>query len=354
MHRFRFHLIAVLAIFVMAGQGCFSLGTQQQATNDGGVFKSLDAGQTWEQRVAYPTPQEVQQLQQLTVDTLTIDQQDPNVIYLGSKQSGLLYSEDAAVSWNRPRNNALRNGEVEDISVDPTDVCTVYFVKSKNLHKTDDCLRSVDNEVYVETRGRVTVESVEVDWFDPSIIWLGLSNGDLLKSTNRGDTWSNVLNTGSDVTDIVVNLRDSRRVMVATDGDGFFTTNDGGGTWAQFEEGLEEWREAEDIRHLSQSNNSGVVVAASDYGLLRSFDFGQTWEPVELLTAPGDVDILGLAVDPQNADRIYYTAGSTFYRTEDGGGAWTTKQIPTSKLVESIVVNPEDSDVVYTGAGSVK
>jgi photosystem II stability/assembly factor-like uncharacterized protein len=354
MHRFRFSLIAVLVIFVLVGQGCFSLGTQQEARDDGGVFKSLDAGQTWEQRVAYPTPKGVQQLKQLSVDNLTIDPQDSNVIYLGSKGSGLLYSEDAAVSWERPRNSALRNGEVEDISVDPTDVCTVYFVKSKNLHKTDDCLRSADNEVYVETRSRVAIESVEVDWFDPSVVWLGLSNGDLLKSTNGGDTWSNVMNVGSDVTDIIVNLKDSRRIMVATDGDGFYTTRDGGGSWTQFEEGLEDWRGSEDVRHLSQSNNSGVVVAASDYGLLRSFDFGQSWEPIELLTAPGDVDILGLAVDPQNADRIYYTADSTFYRTKDGGGAWTTKQIPTTKLVEAIAVNPEDSDVVYTGAGSAK
>ena len=89
---------------------------------------------------------------------------------------------------------------------------------------------------------------------------------------------------------------------------------------------------------------------ASKYGLIRSKDGGASWEPLTLLTKAGSVEIDSLALDPKNANRLYYGTASTFYKSEDGGATWSTKKLPTSRAGAALLVDAGDSNVVYLGA----
>lgn len=344
----RLGLIALSLILV--GAGCFS--GSSSTTGDGGVFQTYNSGEDWEQTVLVPTAAGVGTLATTDVLNMEMDPQDDSFLYIGTRQNGMLYSEDAGISWRQPRYDAMTDGTIFSVEVSPKDVCTLYVAKGSRLYKSTDCMRSFDNEVYVENRSGVSVVQIAVDWYDTKTVWIGLNNGDVLKSTDGGNSWRTVLKAGDEVSEIMISNTDSRKIIVSTFSDGMQRTTDGGETWDEVDGGLSDLKRADHVYALTQSADAGVVLAATEYGLVSSDDFGQNWTALNLVTSPGEVLIRALGMDAENPNRIYYAANGTFYRSTDGGNTWETERLATSRIIRAMLVDPEDSSVLYIGAAT--
>ncbi len=344
------NLSVIFFTLLFIGAGC--LGGSSSSGSDGGVFKTLNAGEEWGQAVVVPSAAGIGTLATTDVINMEMDPQDNEYLYIGTRESGMLYSEDAGASWRQPTTSALAEGLIYKIDVDPTDVCKVYVAKGSRLYATEDCMRSFDGEVYVENRTGVSVVQVMVDWYNPRTLWIGLSNGDVLKSSDSGRTWSTVLKTGEEISAFLINNTDSRQVLVSTFSNGIYKTTDGGDTWEEVDGGLSDLKESDTVYQLIQSEDSGVVIAASGYGLTRSVDFGSTWEAISLLTSPGQVVIRAVGMDVDDPTTIFYTSNATFYRTTDGGTTWDTEKFPSSRVARAMLVDPEDAGVLYIGVAS--
>jgi hypothetical protein len=59
-------------------------------------------------------------------------------------------------------------------------------------------------------------------------------------------------------------------------------------------------------------------------------------------------------ISPKNVEEIYYATNTTFYRTSDGGKNWTTRKLPTSRAGWRLIVDPEDTNVIYMGVREIK
>lgn len=335
---------------ILLGAGCLS--GSSSSSSDGGVFKTINAGQEWSQAVVVPTAAGIGTLATTDVLNMEMDPQDNEYIYLGTRESGVLYSEDAGASWRQPHESALDDGLIYKVEVDPTDVCKVYIAKGARLYATQDCMRSFDSEVYVDNRSGVSVVQVAVDWYNPSTLWIGLSNGNVLRSSDSGRTWTTVLKAGEEISGFLINNTDSRQLLVSTFSDGIWKTTDGGDTWEEVDGGLSDLKKSKKVYQLVQSEDSGVVLAASQYGLTRSTDFGTTWEAIQLLTSPGQVSIRAIGLDEEHPTTIYYAANATFYKTTDGGTTWDTEKFPTSRAPRALLVDPQDASVLYIGVAT--
>ncbi len=344
------HYILGLSL-ILLGAGCLGGGSSSSGS-DGGVFKTVDAGEEWSQTVVVPTAAGIGTLSTTDVLNIEMDPQDNNYLYLGTRSSGLLYSEDAGASWRQPRFSALADGLIYKVEVDPTDVCKVYVAKGSRLYATDDCMHSFDSEVYVDNRSGVSVVQVAVDWYNPRTLWIGLSNGDVLKSGDSGRTWTTVLKTTEEISGFLIRNSDSQQILVSTFTQGIYKTTDGGENWEELDGGLSKLKQSDRVYSMVQSEDSGVVIAASVYGLARSTDFGETWEAIPLLTSPGQVTIRSVAIDAENPTTIYYASNATFYRTTDGGTTWDTEKFPTSRVPRALLVDPEDPQVLYIGVAT--
>ena len=341
-------LALILSAVALTGAGCFG-GVGKTGSADGGVFKTTNGGTAWTQQTAIVSANGTGSIATTDVLALAMDPQDNQTVYAGTKAAGLLYSLDGAASWQQARNPGLREGAIGAIAVDPTNVCVVYVAKGQHLFKSSDCLRSANPDAYVETRTGVTISSLAVDWYDSKVIWIGLSNGDVLKSEDATATWQTSTSSAEKITGILVSNADSRVVLASTYGGGFYKTVDSGVTWTQIKDGLKDLKNTAKVAGVAQDKTGGVVVAATGYGLIRSKDFGSTWEGLQLLSAPGQVLIPSVAIDPANADTIAYAAGSTFYRSADGGIKWTTTKIPSLRNPSAILLDPTDPTVYYLG-----
>lgn len=343
--------IAILSLsLILLGAGCFGSGSSSGGS-DGGVFKTTTSGEEWGQAVIVPTAQGIGTLATSNILNMEMDPQDNSYLYIGTRSNGMLFSEDSGLSWRQPEHGDLREGLIFNVEVDPTDVCTVYVAKGSRLYATSDCMRTFDSEVYVDNRG-VSVVQIAVDWYDNNNVWIGLGNGDVLKSTDAGGTWRTVLKTGEEISEILINNQDSRSVLVSTFESGIQKTTDSGESWNRVEGNLEDLKAADEIFSLIQTSDSSTLLIASSYGLLRSEDFGSTWEPLELVTSPGQITIRAVGMDQENPDTIYYASNATFYRSLDGGKTWDTERFPTTRVPRVMLVDPVDPTVLYVGVAT--
>lgn len=342
-----FSLLSLLSLLLFLGAGCFGGEKKQDNSKDGGVFKSADIGAKWTQAVAFPTQKGVGSLASLDVLTLAIDPSDHEAVYMGSKENGLFYSLNGGASWVQPRDKNLQTGAVRSMAVDPKNVCVVYVATPAKLFKTETCTRTFETR-YEGLDTNASLRRVAVDWFNPNVVYLGLSNGDLLKSMDGGEAWTKILSVKDPINDILVSHTDSRVVLVATS-TGLFKTIDGGATFVKNDEALKKFRDGSTIYSLTQNTSGDTMMMATKYGLLRSYDVGETFEALALVTSPGQANIRALAMDPENPANIFYATTTTFYTSLDGGTTWQTAKLPGTRAANVLAVDPKAVNVLYLG-----
>ncbi|MDP2631665.1 MAG: hypothetical protein Q8P30_02770 [Candidatus Uhrbacteria bacterium] len=347
-------LVIASLSFVLIGQGCLGFGGSTSSSGSGGMFVTADAGASWTQLSALPSASGVGSIGGVNVISIEIDPTDDATIYIGTTGNGMFFSYDNGVSWQRPGDADVREGAVLDIEVDPRNICTLYALKSDRILKSYTCSREFSS-VYIETRSDELLTAFALDWFNPDIMWAGTSAGDILKSTDAGDNWSNVGEAGNDVSAIMISNADSRVVLVGTETRGMVRTDDSGETWVEFEDSLKkEFKASDDVYGFAQTENGDTILMNTKYGLLVSNDDGETWDGVPLVTSPGDVRIWGFAVDAKDGNTIYYGTGSIMYSTTSGGSSWSTEELPSSKAPYAMQAHPTNTDRIYTGFATVE
>lgn len=344
-------LSSLLLLFVLLGAGCVNFGAKTQSP-DGGIFKTTDAGTTWTQPVVVPTAQGTGTLATSDILAMELDPSDPFFLYAGTRGNGMVYTEDGTVSWRLPRLASLRDGTIQDVEVNPSKSCEVYVAKGPRLFKSTDCMRTFDDETYVETRAEISISQVAIDWYNKGVVWIGLSNGDVLKSADDGNSWKTVLKMGGEISSILLSNKDSRQVIVSSVKKGMQRTIDSGDNWEKLDSQLKGMSGANQVFALTQTDDGGLILAATKYGLLRSTDTGASWESLNLLTSPGQVVIYTVAVAPNDPNTIYYATPGTFYRTSDGGQTWQTQKFPSTRVPRVLLVDPQDTSVLYVGVAA--
>ena len=182
-------LIVACAALMLAGAGCGTT-TTGTAGPDGGMWKSSDRGVTWANKRALVVSSKVTATGALfNVTDMVMDPQDNKTIYLATAQYGLVYSLDGGDSWQLARISGV--SKINAIAVDPKQKCTVYATSGNKIYKTVDCARDWQ-QIFFEPRTAVTFTRLVVDWYNPTNLYVGTSDGDILRSQSQGVSWEKV------------------------------------------------------------------------------------------------------------------------------------------------------------------
>ncbi len=229
-------------------------------------------------------------------------------------------------------------------------------------------------------------------------LFLGTADGHVFASEDEAGEWELrgrvSSRTDAVISRLVADPRESNRVYAAVwyqepgIGGGVFRSGDSGRTWSQL--GLAE----EEVRALElASGQPDVLVAGTRSGVFRSRDAGRNWERISpagdaelknvdsIAVDSGDVniiyagtyhlpwkttdggrtwksvatgliddsDIMSVRVDATNPSRVYLSACSGIYRSDDQGGVWTKLQgIPyTARRTHQIVQDTRHPGTLY-------
>lgn len=188
----------------------------------------------------------------------------------------------------------------------------------------------------------------------PGRLWFGSIPGGLFRSDDRGDSWElnralwdderreHWFGGGADepgIHSILVDPRDSRRVLLAVSCGGVWSTPDDGATWEVHTKGMRadfmppERAEDPNIQDPHQiawcAAEPDVVWCQHHCGAWRSTDGGRTWDRIEPEPSPFGFAVAAHPSDPRTAwfvpavkdeTRVPVDGKVVVARTRDGGG----------------------------------
>ena len=299
------------------------------AGTDEGVYKSTDGGATWKRASS-------------AVWRVVLDPSSSSTLYAAAS-GGIFKSEDRGTTWS------LTLPGQGSVAIAPSSSSTLYAWTSAGLFRTDnggatwsrrngEGLVSSSSEPGTASGGLVLVSAD-----DPNIVFAtsGDDSGLLFRSTDGGNTWSQVLDGAVPADDgglVVADPQDASTLFAATRPRGLVKSTDAGGTWTVVSP--EQWVDpvVEIAIDPHTPSNVYVVQATADgrCTLSRSLDGGIAWEKVGLEGAAKG--IRQLLFDPAAPDTLY---ASTFnavnsagkaglYLSTDGGAIWKniTEELP--------------------------
>ena len=290
----------------------------------GGVYTSSDQGRTWSEASQGITAQRIY--------GVAIDPQNLNNIYAGTGDGFFYSSQDGGVTWSRgyytinpyPYQEKVYDfGPISDVAVDPLDSNKLYIAATNFYSSTDHgeifhqitaveypaCIaipphasgpiyvgssrgiyKSSDGGITWEQKnqglpapqscgGLCSVLSLAIDPNITSTVWAGTENGGgIVKSTDGGEHWQvkGLTETNSvSVKAIAVNPDNSNEILVGAGSiDGrIYKSSDGGNSWQVKVSGIAF---VQDIVY-DPRNPHWVYAATEGYGVLRSFNGGESW-----------------------------------------------------------------------------
>ncbi|WP_228236178.1 WD40/YVTN/BNR-like repeat-containing protein [Allomuricauda sp. M10] len=318
-------------------------------TAGGGVWKSTDAGNSWECiSDGYFGG---------SIGAVAVSESDPNIMYVGegeqtlrgnvSSGKGLWKSMDAGETWQFI---GLEDSEhIARIRIHPKNPDIVYVAAIGNLwkpNKTRGVYRSMDGgknwEKVLYISDKAGAGDLIMDPNNSRILyaatWEMKRNGyrmdsggpdsKMFKSTDGGDTWTDISEHSGlpgfpwGIVGIAVSPLDSDRVWAiieAKDG-GVFRSDDAGKTWKKINEdrALRQRAWYYSRIYADTQNIDKVWIMNVSYGV--STDDGKTFT---LKNAPHG-DHHDLWIDPNNNQRMIIADDGGAQISNDGGNNWTT------------------------------
>ena len=260
------------------------------AVGSGGVWKTENRGTTWESvfdgQGSY------------SIGCVTIDPNDPNVIWVGSGENGsgrhvgygdgVYRSVDGGKTW---KNMGLKQSEhIGMIRVDPRD----------------------SNVIYVAAQGP---------------LWSGGGERGLYRSTDGGERWERILAVGeyTGVNEVHLDPRNPDVIFA--------------------------------VKHQRLRNVAALMNGGPESGIFKSTDGGKTWNELTNGLPEGSKGKIGLAISPVDPDYVYATIElgartGGFWRSTDGGGSWEKRSDYLSggtgpHYYQEIFASPHLRDRVY-------
>ncbi len=320
--------------------------------NNGGVWKTTDAGRTW-QPIFDDQPTG-------SIGDVVVSPSNPNVIYVGSGEGlqrpdlstgdGIYKSTDGGKTWV---NIGLRNArQIGGLAVDAKNPERLFVAalghpygpnEERGVYRTTDGGKSWQRVLYKdENTGAI---QVTIDPNNPNIVyadmwaqrlgpwenstWQGKNSG-LFKSTDGGDTWVQLINglptTGEGLGRIGFAIAPSNSNILYATVDapkgGLYRSDDGGASWSNVNPDPRLWGRGSDFAEVKVHPKDAETVYIANVCSYKSTDGGKTvtaWKG-----APGGDDYHRLWINPDNPDIILNASDQGAVVTLNGGATWSS------------------------------
>jgi photosystem II stability/assembly factor-like uncharacterized protein len=303
---------------------------------NGGVFKSIDYGRTW-QPIFDDQPT-------ASVGAIAVAISNPNVVYVGSGEGlhrpdlsvgdGIYKSTDAGKTWTHL---GLRDGQqIPQLAVDPKNPDRVFAAvaghpygpnEERGVYRSLDGGKTFEKVLYRDEN--VGASDVQIDPGNPQVVYAALWE-------SREAPWENGVFNG--------------------DGGGIFKSTDGGKTWRQLTKGLPGNIVQANIAIAPSSPKTlfAAVRTKTISKLYRSDDGGETWNGTTDDSRPGlgigGGDLPVVRFDPKNP-QIVYSASVVCWKSTDGGKTWEGwRGAPGGDDYQNVWINPNNPDIILLGS----
>ncbi|MFN0097959.1 MAG: glycoside hydrolase [Gemmatimonadaceae bacterium] len=327
--------------------------TFYMAVTNGGVWKTTDAGRTWNPIFdAMPTG---------SIGAVEVAPSDPNIVYVGSGEGlqrpdlstgdGVYRSADAGKTWTHL---GLRDGQqIPRIAIDPRDPNRLFVAvlghpygpnTQRGIFRSVNGGKSFERVLYIDenTGGADVVLSPGDPNTVYAVLWearqgpwenaafSGPGSG-LFKSTDGGTTWTQLAGGLPTATDgvgrfgIGIAPSDANRIYVTVTAglkSGLYRSNDGGASWTRTTNDNRVYGRGDDFAAVTVDPRDPNIVYSMNVVAWKSADAGATWSAFR--GAPGGDDYQRLWINPLDPALMLMVADQGAIITVNGGETWSS------------------------------
>jgi photosystem II stability/assembly factor-like uncharacterized protein len=304
------------------------------STYSGGVFKSVDGGENWEQKKAG--------LSDLNVQCIAIDPGTPTTLYAGTYVGGVFKSVDSGENWQQKK-AGLSDLNVQFLAIDPATPATVYAGTNGG-----GVFKRVDSGENWEQKNAglsdPNVQFLAIDPGTPATVYAGTNGGGVFKSVDSGENWQQKKAGLSDlnVQFIAIDPGTPTTVYAGTYVGGVFKSVDSGENWQQKKAGLSDLNVQ--FLAIDPATPATVYAGTNGGGVFKSVDSGENWQQKK--AGLSDLNVQFLAIDPGTPANVY--AGTNVggvFKSVDGSNTWTTlSRIPIRLNDDVLTIAPDKAD----------
>lgn len=315
---------------------------------------------------------------------IEVDPRRVNTIYIGSADGGVFKSVNNGTTWE-PLTDGLPANSIGDIAISKSNPDVLYVGMGENtstrsahygdgIYKSTDAGKTWENVGLKDSR---RIGQVAIDPKNPNVVYVasmgylykGGGEKGLYKTTDGGKTWNQVLKGDNEHTgfiDVAIDQKDPKVVYAASHdrlrrawnirengpGSAIYKSTDSGKTWKKLEGGLPSGENVGRIGLAVHPKENKHVYAFIDMkgqggggSVYRSKDSGKTWEKTNTARLGGGTYYSRIFVDPNNTE-VMYCPNVNMMRSADGGK--TFQSVATRAHVDwhAVWVNPADSEHV--------
>jgi len=304
------------------------------ASFGGGVFKSMNWGQSWSTANVGLTDHDAY--------SLAMDPTDPMVLFAGTG-TRIFKTTDGGKTWSES-GTGYPGMEAFDVVIHPRSPNTVYATTNGNgVFKSTDggSTWSAVNQGLTD----LGVCSLAIDPVHPTTLYAGTRYSGVFKTSNGGGTWVPTGALGNPVVwALAVHPDKPLTVYAGTDG-GVYKSTNGGTSWSLADPDI-SWLNVQDIQ--IDPDTPDTVFATGMGGLYKTVN-GADFEFAD--HGLYNASCMGLALDTRHPATLYAaTWGNGVWRSGNGGASWVEANAGLSgAIVHSVAVHPQDSRIAYAG-----
>ena len=350
----------------------------------GGVWKTTSAGETW-----FPVFDDIKEVS--SIGAIEVAPSEPNIVYVGTgdmttggainEGNGVYKSADAGRTWQHIGLDATK--QIPSMLVDPRDARTVLVAAQGDVHQKSESrgvFRTADggatwtrtlfvnDSTGVQKLARANdvpavIFATTVQHYTPRVVpgrpaatplaaqGTGPTGTALYKSVDGGVNWREITGGGlprlTGRTSIAVAMHSNAERVYLITNTGLVRSDDGGATWRPM--AADDLR----IRNGQGGYNCGVYVDPANPDVVytistssyKSVDGGNTFTGFK--GAPGGDDPQQLWIDPTNGQRMLMGLDQGAVVTLDGGGTWTSYYNQSTEQIYHLAVDNSSPYWVY-------
>jgi photosystem II stability/assembly factor-like uncharacterized protein len=260
------------------------------------------------------------------ITALMVDPKDPDLIYAGTLSAGIYRTINGGESW-QPANSGIETGSVNKFLINAQNPKTLYAITHAGLYKTTN---GAEKWKQIANTNVVAMDPANGDHLFMSL------DGIISESLDGGEVWTNKSdkNINYNFHYLSVDWKDPNKLYAlgkssVDNGEGFFSSTDGGVTWTYLKEfsGMEAV-----VSTILPSGDTGILIEATDdlgsTGLFLSADGGNTWTNKNRWC--------WTISETSIPSAIFCNSGNDFNRSVNGGETWVTINPPAFILTNSV------------------
>ncbi|MBX3300149.1 MAG: hypothetical protein KF736_11870 [Acidobacteria bacterium] len=331
----------------------------------------------------------------IEINSIAAHPDDPNRIFIGTNNYGVMVSEDGGRSFTQTNIN-FSSRFTYSVTADNSQPNRLYAATRNTATGGGFFFVSSDGgNSWQQSRGfdvtRVAPFAILQDRQNPNTIYIG-SNIGLLRSTDRGVSFAPVppgkvavaapprapartpVKKGTPATKaatkpaaaasaaakpaptakfvatinekikVLAHTEDGKNGLIAGTDKGLFRTYDLAKGWERLNLGAGINDNIFAV-HVSPARPDTIWVGTAVSGVIVSRDRGATWEKTS--GAPENAPVSSIASDPRRPDYIYVGTSQTFYLSRDNGATWLRRggNLPLGNYT-SIMIDPVNTDEI--------